>query len=153
MPSFEQSVHTSAAPQQVWKLLYDPARFPDWWAGIGSVETGGGAGDYTMYPAGYPDFPMPQALRASQHNGLVTISCLVSDLCFDWRLRPAGTGTEISVQVRIPDQEAHRLDAQRDAISRSVAALARLAEQEQLAARDEPAAPGPGRPGLAAPDG
>jgi hypothetical protein len=135
MPAFEQSTHTSAAPEQVWKLLYDPARFPDWWAGIGSVGPGGDAGGYTMYPEGYPDFPMPQTLRTSQENGQVTISCLVSDLCFDWQLRPAGAGTEISVQVRIPDQEAHRLDTQRDVISRSVRALARLAEQEHLPGR------------------
>jgi uncharacterized protein YndB with AHSA1/START domain len=133
MPTFEQNTRSSAAPEQVWKLLYDPARFPDWWAGIASVETGGSAGGYTMYPEGYPDFPMPQTLRTSQQGGLVTISCLVSDLCFEWRLRPVDTGTEISVQVRIPDQEAHRLDIQRDVISRSVRALARLAEQEHLA--------------------
>lgn len=138
MPTFEQSTRTSAAPEQVWRLLYDPARFPDWWTGIGSVETGG-ACEYTMYPEGYPDFPMPQTLRTSQENSLVTISCLVSDLCFDWQLRPAGTGTEISVHVRIPDQESHRLDTQRGVISRSVRALARLAEQEQQGGQE----PGP----------
>ena len=80
-----------------------------------------------MYPEGYPDFPMPQALETSQDNGAVKISCLVSDLCFDWRLRPSGGGTEISVHVEIPAQEAHRLDAQRDIIRRSLVRLADLA--------------------------
>jgi uncharacterized protein YndB with AHSA1/START domain len=129
MPTFDQSTVSSAAPEEVWKLLYDPARFPEWWAGIGSVTTGGGTGDYTMFPDGYPDFPMPQTLETSRDNGAVKISCLVSDLCFDWRLRPSGTGTgtEISVHVEIPDSEAHRLDTQRDIISQSLIRLADLA--------------------------
>ena len=50
-----------APPEEVWKLLYDPARFPDWWAGIETVESGARVG-YTMYPEGYPDFPMAQLL-------------------------------------------------------------------------------------------
>ncbi|HEV2242163.1 MAG TPA: SRPBCC family protein [Streptosporangiaceae bacterium] len=127
MPTFDQSTVSSAAPEEVWKLLYDPARFPEWWAGIGSVTTAGGTGDYTMFPDGYPDFPMPQALETSQDSGSVKISCLVSDLCFDWRLRPSGTGTEISVHVEIPDSEAHRLDTQRDIIRQSLIRLADLA--------------------------
>jgi len=127
MPTFDQSTVSSAAPEEVWKLLYDPARFPEWWAGVGSVTTAGGTGDYTMFPDGYPDFPMPQALETSQDSGSVKISCLVSDLCFDWRLRPSGTGTEISVHVEIPDSEAHRLDAQRDVIRQSLIRLADLA--------------------------
>jgi hypothetical protein len=127
MPTFDQSNFSSAAPEEVWKLLYDPARFPEWWAGVGSVTTAGGTGDYTMFPDGYPDFPMPQALETSQDSGSVKISCLVSDLCFDWRLRPSGTGTEISVHVEIPDSEAHRLDTQRDIIRQSLIRLADLA--------------------------
>jgi Polyketide cyclase / dehydrase and lipid transport len=127
MQTFDQRAVSAAAPEDVWKLLYDPARFPEWWAGVGSVEAGGGAGDYTMYPDGYPDFPMPQALETSQENGAVKISCLVSDLCFDWQLRPSGHGTEISVHVEIPDREAHRLDAQREVIRQSVTRLAELA--------------------------
>jgi Polyketide cyclase / dehydrase and lipid transport len=136
MQTFDQSTVSSATPEEVWKLLYDPARFPEWWAGVGSVATGGDSGDYTMFPDGYPDFPMPQALETSQENGSVRISCLVSDLCFDWRLRPSGSGcgTEISVHVEIPDSEAHRLDTQRDVIRRS---LIRLAD---LAAATEPTA-------------
>jgi|SRR5450755_1234816 uncharacterized protein YndB with AHSA1/START domain len=133
MQTFDQSAVSAAAPEEVWKLLYDPARFPEWWAGVGSVRTGGDAGDYTMFPAGYPDFPMPQTLQASQENGVVQISCLVSDLRFDWRLRRSGTGTgtgtgtEISVHVEIPDQEAQRLDSQRDIIRQSLSRLAELA--------------------------
>ena len=54
---------------------------------------------------------------------------MVSDLCYNWQLRPApgGEGTQISVHVEIPDREAHRLETQHDAIRKSLAQLARLA--------------------------
>jgi len=59
MPSFIDSAISAGAPEEVWKLLYDPARFPDWWAGIGTVDVQSER-EYTMYPEGYPDFPMAQ---------------------------------------------------------------------------------------------
>ena len=129
MPEFEDHARSDAPPEDVWKLLYDPGRFPDWWAGVGSVEPGQ-AGAYTMYPDGYPDFPMAQQLQVSGSG--VTISCLVSDLVFEWRLAPLddGTATSITVRVEIPEAEAHRVAAQRDVISRSLARLAALAAEE-----------------------
>jgi uncharacterized protein YndB with AHSA1/START domain len=126
MPHFEDSLDAPAPPEEVWKLLYDPSRFPEWWAGMETVTPGEG-GEFTMYPDGYPDFPMPQQLQSSQDDGMVKISCLVSDLVFEWRLEEADGGTRISVEVDIPEQEAHRLDRQRDGIAQSLANLAALA--------------------------
>jgi uncharacterized protein YndB with AHSA1/START domain len=129
MPEFEDRARSDAPPEEVWKLLYDPARFPDWWAGVGSVEPGR-AGEYTMYPQGYPDFPMAQQLRVTDSG--VTISCLVSDLVFEWRLAmlDGGAATSITVHVEIPEAEAHRLAAQQDVISKSLSRLAALAATE-----------------------
>jgi uncharacterized protein YndB with AHSA1/START domain len=128
MPSFHDSADAEAPPEEVWKLLYDPARFPDWWAGIGTVETGTD-GAYTMYPDGYPDFPMAQMLSTERDAQRVTVSCLVSDLRFDWRLEPleGGARTRVSVEVEIPEAEAPRLEAQRDTIRASLGNLAALA--------------------------
>ncbi|MFI5005562.1 MAG: SRPBCC family protein [Solirubrobacterales bacterium] len=134
MPSFHDSVDAAAPPEEVWKLLYDPARFPDWWAGIGTVEVGGGhglgeeGGPYTMYPEGYPDFPMAQLLDTAHEQQRVTVSCLVSDLRFDWVLEPLaeGGGTRITVDVEIPEAETARLEGQREAIRTSLANLAEL---------------------------
>jgi hypothetical protein len=136
MPTFDEETTTTARVEEVWKLLYDPGRFPEWWSGVATVEPSG-AGDFTMYPEGYPDFPMPQALRADTGGHRVTISCLVSDLEFAWRLEPlpGDDGTRIAVHVEIPEPEAHRLDAQRDAISASLRALARLASTAAPRAR------------------
>jgi uncharacterized protein YndB with AHSA1/START domain len=131
MPTFDDAATTSAPPEEVWKVLYDPTRFPEWWAGIATVEPEGhdGKGDYTLYPDGYPDFPMPQSLRTDTDGRRVTISCLVSDLVFEWRLEAldGDDGTRIAVHVEIPEQEAHRLDGQRDVVSASLRALAALA--------------------------
>ena len=131
MPSFHDSATTDASPEVVWKLLYDPARFPDWWAGIGTVDLGDGEGegDFTMYPEGYPDFPMAQLLDTVQEERRVTVSCLVSDLRFEWALEALddGAGTRISVEVEIPEAEVARVGAQREAITASLSNLAALA--------------------------
>jgi uncharacterized protein YndB with AHSA1/START domain len=126
MPSFHDSTTSTAPPEEVWKLLYDPARFPDWWTGTGSVAVES-ENRYTMYPDGYPDFPMAQHLDTRRDEGRVTISCLVSDLRFEWRLQPTGAGTTIAVEVEIPEAEAHRLETQREVVRSSMQRLAELA--------------------------
>jgi uncharacterized protein YndB with AHSA1/START domain len=129
MPSFHDTATSPAPPEDVWKLLYDPSRFPDWWAGIATVEVTRD-GEYTMYPDGYPDFPMAQILDTRRTEHRVTVSCLVSDLRFEWRLEATGDGTLIAVDVEIPESEAHRLDTQREVISTSVKNLAHLAAHQ-----------------------
>jgi hypothetical protein len=62
---------------------------------------------------------------APEHaDGRVTISCLVSDLEFCWRLRPDGNITQLEVSVEIPEREAHRLDTQHTVIAQSIERLA-----------------------------
>jgi uncharacterized protein YndB with AHSA1/START domain len=126
MPSFTLTAHTEAPVEEVWKLLHDPSRFPEWWAGIETVVPGD-HGDFTMWPAGYPDFPMAQRLQTERSGGRVTISCLVSDLEFRWQLRDDPTGTEIEVHVVLPEQEAHRMPTQRTLLADSIDRLAALA--------------------------
>jgi uncharacterized protein YndB with AHSA1/START domain len=36
MPSFADTGRSAAPPEEVWKLLCDSSRLPDWWAGNGS---------------------------------------------------------------------------------------------------------------------
>jgi hypothetical protein len=71
---------------------------------------------------------MPQKLRVDQANERVTISCQVSDIDIVWRLAEAGGGTSITVDVILPEREAHRLDGQHQVISESLRCLTALAE-------------------------
>lgn len=131
MPSFDDGALVDGPPEEVFKLLHDPARLPEWMAGVGSVEdvveTDSGAG-FTLYPAGYPDFPMAQAIRASADRRRVTVSCHVSFLEFAWTLEEAdGDRTRLSVHVEMPEAEAHRLADQRAAVRASLERLAAVA--------------------------
>jgi hypothetical protein len=76
---------------------------------------------------------MPQNLRTDADGRRVTVSCLVSDLVFAWKLEPDGDGTRIAVHVEIPEEEAARLDDQRAAIAASLRALADLAASGAMA--------------------
>jgi uncharacterized protein YndB with AHSA1/START domain len=127
MPGFALSAECCAPVEEVWKLLFDPARFPEWWVGIETVRTGA-PGEFTVWPAGYPDFPMPQKLRVDQAGERVTVSCQVSDIDFVWRLAEDGQGTAIEVTVSLPASEAHRLDGQHQMIEESLRRLSALAE-------------------------
>jgi uncharacterized protein YndB with AHSA1/START domain len=127
MPGFTLSAGCRAPVEEVWKLLFDPARFPDWWAGIETVRKNA-PGEFTQWATGYPDFPMPHKLRVDQVSERVTISCQVSDVEFVWQLAEAGPGTSINVNVSLPEREAHRLDGQRQVISESLRRLTALAE-------------------------
>jgi uncharacterized protein YndB with AHSA1/START domain len=127
MPRFTLTTRTSAPVEEVWKLLFDPTRFPEWWAGVETVRVGG-TGSYTMWPDGYPDFPMPQLLRTDRAAGKVTISCQVSDIEVVWQIGEQPDGSTVTVCVELPESEAHRLAGQREVIGASLRTLATLAE-------------------------
>jgi uncharacterized protein YndB with AHSA1/START domain len=127
MPGFTLTAATRAPVEEVWKLLFDPTRFPEWWAGVETVRVDT-PGEYTMWPDGYPDFPMPQQLRTDRTAGRITVSCQVSDIDVTWQLAEARDGTSITVRVELPPSEAHRLAGQQELISSSLTKLATLAE-------------------------
>jgi uncharacterized protein YndB with AHSA1/START domain len=131
VPDFDDQTTTSASAVAVWKILYDPLRFPEWWSGMATVRPGdanGGTAEVTMWPEGYPDFPMPQHVAATAEQRRVVVSCTISDLVFEWRLEPVGPGTRIAVHVEIPEREAARLATQREIIGSALRRLAALAE-------------------------
>ena len=130
MPSFSDSATTTAPPEEVWKVLYDPARIPEWWAGIATAEPEDGK--VTLYADGWPDFPMPQLMASSPDDRTVRFSCQVSDMDIVWRLVPREDGgTEIGVDVEIPEKEAHRLKDQQDEVGASIRNLAEVARSAQ----------------------
>ena len=85
-------------------------------------------GQFTLWPAGYPDFPLPQTLRADQADGRVIISCQVFAIDIVWQLAEASAGTAIHVNVTPPESQARRLDGQHQLIEESLRRLTALAE-------------------------
>ena len=127
MPGFTLTATAAAPVEEVWKLLFDPTRFPEWWAGIGTARVEE-AGAYTLWPDGQPDYPMPQQMRADRGAGRVAMSCKVNDIEFSWQLAENGDGTGITVRVVIAPASAHQLDRTRELLAASLPRLAALAE-------------------------
>jgi uncharacterized protein YndB with AHSA1/START domain len=127
MLRFEDSTRSEAPPEEVWKALYDPTRFTEWWQGMETGEVGDG--EFVFYQTGVPDLPIPNQLRVHNDEQRVVVSCLLHDLVFTWQLEPldGGRATQITVHVEIPDDEAARFDTQRQVISRSIRRLAQVA--------------------------
>lgn len=127
MPAFEHGAVCRAPAEEVWKLLHDPARFPEWWAGLGRVE--GEGSEVTRYMSAWPDFAYPTHVRSSREGDRVTISCLLSDIRHDWTLAPDPRGCRVSVRVELPEAEAARLPAARDEVTASLVLLVAAAER------------------------
>lgn len=127
MLTFDDSARSEAPPEEVWKILYDPARFTDWWEGMVTTEVGDG--EFVFVQEDVPDFPIPQKLEARREDASVVVSCLLHDFEFAWRLEPldGGQATQISVHVEIPETKIRLLDRQQSVIRASIQRLAQLA--------------------------
>ncbi len=118
-----------APVEDVWKLLFDPSRLPEWWMGVETVRVDA-EDEYTVWPDGMPDFPMPQIMRTDRVNGRVLMSCQVTDIDFAWQLAEDGDGTGITLRVTAAEPKAPVLAEKRPWLAASVVALAALAERE-----------------------
>jgi uncharacterized protein YndB with AHSA1/START domain len=131
MLEFDDTARSEAPPEEVWKILYDPVRFTEWWEGMETTAVGDG--EFTFQQVGVPELQIPNRLETRREEQTVVISCLLHDLVFSWRLEPLDDGhaTQISVHVEIPDEKVERLaKRQRDVIRSSVRRLAALAAEE-----------------------
>jgi uncharacterized protein YndB with AHSA1/START domain len=130
MPVIELEAACAAAPEEVWKLLHDPARFPDWWAGLARVD---GEGDgTTFYRSAWPDFPYPTHVAHGSDGRSIVVSCQISDIDHEWTLAPGeGGGCRIAVRVVCPDEQADRLEEVRAETAASLPRLVALAEGDQ----------------------
>jgi uncharacterized protein YndB with AHSA1/START domain len=124
VPTLEDTALCRAAPEEVWKLLYDPARFPEWWASVDRVE--GEGAEITRYMREWPDFAYPTALR--HEDGRVIISCLLSDIVHEWVLEPSPEGCVVRTRLEVPEAEAGRVEALWQDARESLVRLVRLAE-------------------------
>jgi uncharacterized protein YndB with AHSA1/START domain len=135
MPGFTLTDTAAAPVEDVWKLLFDPSRFPEWWAGIEAVRVGA-EGGLTVWQHGYPDFPLPHYLRADPVTGRVTMSCQTFDVEVSWQLAEQGEDTRITVTADMPADLADLVGVlEREVAAASLTALVRLAEAEHALSR------------------
>ena len=126
MPEFEDVRACHAPASEVWKLLFDPTRFPEWWAGTDRVDTS--SGTVTRYMSAWPDFAYPTQVTARTEDSRVVISCMLSDIVHEWTLEPADTGCVVRVRIDVPEHEGARLDAVAEETRESLIRLVALAE-------------------------
>ena len=129
MPEFTLTARAAAPVEEVWKLLFDPSRFPEWWAGNETVQVESPQA-YTIWLDSDPHFPMPQQLHTDTRAGRVTMSCQVSDIDYSWQLAEAPGGTEITARATVPQHEDDRLAHVRETVSASLGALTALVEAD-----------------------
>jgi uncharacterized protein YndB with AHSA1/START domain len=109
MPGFTLSSEADAPVEEVWKLLFDPSRLPEWWTD--------------------PDLPVP-LLRADPAGGRVTWSCQASAVEFSWQLAEHGDATRITVRVDMPAALAPLLAQERAVVAASLTSLAAVVEAD-----------------------
>ena len=126
MPEFDDHATASAPMEEIWKLLVDPTRYPEWWAGIARVDGAAAPGAFDLFHHDEPDRPWPQ--RVESQDGALIVSCLTSAMRYDWQLEPVGGGTRVGVHVEIPPDWASHLESQRSLIRESIRRLVALAE-------------------------
>ncbi|HWI09450.1 MAG TPA: SRPBCC family protein [Solirubrobacteraceae bacterium] len=127
MPEFEESAVCRAPAEEIWKLLHDPARFPEWWAGLERVEPAGS--EVSRYMEASPGFAYPTRVSTRREHGRVTVSCLLSDIRQDWALSRDANGCRVQVRVELPEAEAERLAAVRAEVQASLPRLVAAAER------------------------
>jgi uncharacterized protein YndB with AHSA1/START domain len=127
MPGFTLTQVVAAPVEEVWKVLFDPTRIPDWWVGMEAVRVDG-RDAFTLWLAQDPGRPLPQRVSGEPAAGRMTMSCQVNEIDFTWRLAEEAGGTRVTVQVAFAPATADQLDRTRAALTASLPALAGLAE-------------------------
>ena len=128
MTQFDLSTTCRAPATEVWALLYDPARFPEWWVGTERME--GDRREVSRYTSTYPGEAFPLNVRSTGHGSRVMISCLRFGIAWEWTLEPAETGCGVRLQVRGTDEHADLVDGQREDMRESLERLVALAERD-----------------------
>jgi uncharacterized protein YndB with AHSA1/START domain len=124
MPAFTEELICAAPAEEVWKLLYDPWRYPEWWTGTDAVAE---EGDGVVRHAGGQVWPT--AVETGRVGEQVVISCVLTDIVFRWTLAPDPGGCRVRLDVAIPDRESDRLGMQETAMGDAIVRLARAAER------------------------
>jgi hypothetical protein len=124
---FEETVVCRAPALQVWKLLHDPTRFPEWWVGITrSQPTADGA---VVQHSAWEHGDLPLFVTATRDSPGVVIRCPATGRVYSWALEPHPDGCRVRVRVEVPDGQYEQLRLRRETMLATLPQLAATAER------------------------
>jgi uncharacterized protein YndB with AHSA1/START domain len=106
MPIVEAETLIAAPAEEVFKVLHDPTRHPEWWVGLDTIEgVQGQDGElrFSVLSHDYPGVRLEQRQEPLAGGGIV-MTCLQYGLRFRWRLVPEDHATRVHAHVEIPDR-------------------------------------------------
>ena len=128
MPVIEAEALVAAPAEEVFKVLHDPTRHPEWWVGLDTIEDVSGQDDVLRFSVRSRDYPGArlEQLQEPLPGGGIVMTCLRYGIRFRWRLIPEGDATRVHAHVEIPDDSRELTDAYRTKIPASLQRLTTL---------------------------
>jgi Polyketide cyclase / dehydrase and lipid transport len=131
MPVIEAEALVAAPAEEVFKVLHDPTRHPEWWVGVDTVEGVRRQDDALRFWVDSRDHP---GIRLEQRQeplagGGIVMTCLRYGIRFRWRLIPEGDATRVHAHVEIPDYSRELTDGYRTKIPASLERLTTLCKR------------------------
>jgi uncharacterized protein YndB with AHSA1/START domain len=128
MPVIEAEALVGAPAEEVFKILHDPTRHPEWWVGLDTIESVRTQDDtlrFSVYSRDYPGTRLEQRQEPLAGGGIV-MTCLQYGIRFRWRLTPEGDATRVHAHVEIPEHSRELTDGYRVKIPASLERLTTL---------------------------
>ncbi len=131
MPVIEAEALVAAPAEEVFKVLHDPTRHPEWWVGVDAIEDVRRQDDALRFWVDSRDYPGTrlEQRQESLAGGGIVMTCLRYGIHFRWRLIPEGDATRVYAHVEIPDHSRELTDGYRTKIPASLERLTTLCKQ------------------------
>lgn len=92
----EQSAVCRAPALEVWKLLQDPSRYPEWWDGL--VEAQPTPDGTTRWMGALPGVPIPTRIELRRAAAGVVVRCELTRIVHPWPLEPQRRGCRVRLR-------------------------------------------------------
>lgn len=127
MIAIEESMLCHAPPLHVWKLLYDPARFSEWWSGVQRSEPSRDGANFSL--GEQREGPFAMHIATARESSRIMIRCMATDDLFTWTLEPHPKGCRVRVCIEVAVDDAVHVRARHESLLSSLPKLADVAKR------------------------